>query len=78
MRVILADRDAEIERLTKDAERLAYIYSGQRTTSDALVNLELRLLHGEAVTMDAVRTAIDDAIAAGSQTELEGGRGMKL
>lgn len=57
-----------VERLTRerdearaDAERLAFVYSGSRTESGALVAIELRLLSGEVPTIEEVRAAIDAA-----------------
>lgn len=65
---LLEDLQAEVERLTRerdearaDAERLAFAYSGARTESSALVEIELRLLSGEVPTIEEVRAAIDDA-----------------
>lgn len=52
---------AENAELRADAERLAYLYSGQKTSSDALVELELRLLNGDTITLDEARAAIDAA-----------------
>lgn len=52
---------AEVERLRADAERLEYVYSNTKTTSNSLVTLELRLLNGEQPSMDEVRAAIDAA-----------------
>jgi chromosome segregation ATPase len=51
----------EIEALRKDAERLEYVYSSNQTTSNALVELEFRLLNGESPSMSEVRAAIDAA-----------------
>jgi len=53
---------AEIVRLRKDSERLAYLYSGTKTGSNALIDIELRLLNGDAVTLDEARNAIDEAM----------------
>jgi hypothetical protein len=46
-----------------DTIRLAYLYGGEKTASDALLNAQLRLLLGGALTLDEARAAIDDAIA---------------
>ncbi len=54
----------ERDAMEKDAERLAYVYSGQKTGSNALVNIELRLINDDVPTIDEVRLAIDAAIAA--------------
>ena len=48
--------------LSKDTERLAFLYGGTKTSSNALVNAELRLLNGETLTLDEARAAIDEAI----------------
>jgi hypothetical protein len=46
-----------------DTIRLAYLYGGEKTASDALMNAQLRLFLGGALTLDEARAAIDDAIA---------------
>jgi hypothetical protein len=46
-----------------DTIRLAYLYGGEKTASDALTNAQLRLFLGGALTLDEARAAIDDAIA---------------
>jgi len=46
-----------------DTIRLAYLYGGEKTASDALMNAQLRLLNGGTLTLDEARAAIDDAIA---------------
>jgi len=46
-----------------DTVRLAYLYSGTQTSSDALVNAEMKLLNGETVTLEEARAAIDDAMS---------------
>lgn len=56
--VAAADRAKELEA---DARRLAFAYSGQKTDSNALVELELRFLNGDIPTLDEVRAAIDRA-----------------
>jgi hypothetical protein len=56
--------------LRKDSERLAYAYSGAHTGSEALVNLEFRLLNADPPTMREVRVAIDDAMAASAALRL--------
>lgn len=57
----LEAQEREIEALRKDAERLEYVYSSNQTTSNALVELEFRLLNGESPSMSEVRAAIDAA-----------------
>lgn len=47
-----------------DSERLVFLYSGRRTESCSLVDLELRMLNGHLPTMLEVRSAIDAAMAA--------------
>lgn len=46
----------------QDASRLAWMYSGKKTGSMALVHLEMRLLNDEAVTLDEARAAIDESM----------------
>ena len=46
-----------------DTIRLAYLYGGEKTASDALMNAQLRLLNGGTLTLDEARAAIDDAMA---------------
>jgi hypothetical protein len=46
-----------------DTIRLAYLYGGEKTASDALMNAQLRLFLGGALTLDEARAAIDDAMA---------------
>jgi hypothetical protein len=52
----------------RDAERLAYLYSGTKTESNALVNLEMKMLDGYIPTIDEVRAAIDAAKGEKDQT----------
>jgi transposase-like protein len=65
LRADFAHRNAELwERAEKDradAERLAFLYSGVRTLSSALIDIELILLNGDVPTIDEVRAAIDAA-----------------
>jgi hypothetical protein len=51
-------------QLEQDSARLAYLYSGKDTTSDALIKLELRMINDDIPTMGEVREAIDAAMAA--------------
>ena len=51
----------QLEAYRVDAERLAYVYSRHRTDSNALVELELRILNDDYPTMEEVRAAIDAA-----------------
>ena len=46
-----------------DTVRLAYLYNGTQTSSDALVNAEMKLLNGETLTLEEARAAIDDAMS---------------
>ena len=46
-----------------DTVRLAYLYSGTQTSSDALVNAEMKLLNGKTLTLEEARAAIDDAMS---------------
>lgn len=57
----IALRD-ELRRLSADARRLAFVYGDTKTTSNALIELELRLLSGEKPTIEEVRAAIDQAM----------------
>jgi chromosome segregation ATPase len=57
----LARLRAENAELRADAERLAFLYSGVRTLSSALIDIELILLNGDVPTIDEVRAAIDAA-----------------
>lgn len=50
---------AELER---EAKRLAFLFQAHRTTSNALVEAELRVFNGESLTLDEARTAIDEAM----------------
>ena len=59
---------AEVERLKADSDRLAYVYSGAKTDSNALVEIELRLINGDVPTIEEVRIAIDTAIRARGNT----------
>ena len=45
-----------------DTERLAFLYDGTKTGSNALVEAEMRLLNGEALTLCEARAAIDEAM----------------
>jgi hypothetical protein len=63
-RVITALRAALAQQAPHpDTIRLAYLYGGEKTASDALMNAQLRLFLGGALTLDEARAAIDDAIA---------------
>lgn len=60
---------AEIEALRKqnaknedDAARFAYLYSGAKTGSNALIEIEMRLLSGDVPTLDEVRSAVDECM----------------
>ena len=46
----------------RDAERFAYLYSGQKTESNALIEIEMRLLSGDVPTLDEVRAAVDECM----------------
>lgn len=54
---------AEVFVLRKDSARLAFLYDGTKTGSNALVNAELKLLNGQTLTLEEVRAAIDEAMA---------------
>lgn len=56
------DAADEIERLSKDAERLAYLYSGEQTSSDALSTIAIRITDGDMPTLDEARAAIDECM----------------
>jgi hypothetical protein len=45
-----------------DAARFAYLYSGQKTGSNALVEIEMRMLSGDVPTLDEVRSAVDECM----------------
>lgn len=46
-----------------DTTRLIFLYSANaRTTSNALVEAELRVINGESLTIEEIRAAIDDVI----------------
>ena len=45
-----------------DTERLAFLYGGTKTGSNALVEAEMRRLNGEALTLCEARAAIDEAM----------------
>jgi hypothetical protein len=62
LRAALAQQ-APHHRPHPDTIRLAYLYGGEKTASDALMNAQLRLLLGGTLTLDEARAAIDDAIA---------------
>lgn len=68
----VAELEADKAELEADAKRIAFLFSGIRTTSNALVELELRLINGETPSLDAVRSAIDDAMMAALNTETTG------
>ena len=53
----------EIQSLKQDTARLEYLYSGQGTHSQALMDAELRLLNGGSLSLNEIREAIDDAMA---------------
>ena len=53
---------ARMRAAEQDAERIAYLYSGTPTGSDALINAELRLLNGRPLTLAEARAAIDNAM----------------
>lgn len=53
----------EIESLKQDRARLEYLYGGQGTHSQALMDAELRLLNGGSLSLNEIREAIDDAMA---------------
>ena len=59
----VAELKAEIESLKQDRVRLEYLYSGQGTYSQALINAELHLLNGGSLSLNEIREAIDAAIA---------------
>jgi len=52
----------ENEALRKDAERYRWQYSGAKTDSDALVNIQIRMIHGEVPALEEVRAAFDAAM----------------
>jgi hypothetical protein len=49
--------------LHPDTVRLAYLYNGTQTSSDALVDAEMKLINGETLTLEEARAAIDDAMS---------------
>jgi hypothetical protein len=60
---------AEIEAMRKknaknedDAARFAYLYSGTKTGSNALIEIEMRLLSGDVPALDEVRAAVDECM----------------
>ena len=53
----------EIQSLKQDRARFEYLYSGQGTHSQALMDAELRLLNGGSLSLNEIREAIDDAMA---------------
>jgi phosphoglycerate dehydrogenase-like enzyme len=57
--VLIAKENAE---LRADAERLKFVYKLNATTSNALVEIELKLLNGVEPTIDEVLDAIDEAM----------------
>jgi hypothetical protein len=46
-----------------DTVRLEYLYSRRGTDSMALVELEMKVLFGEAVSLEEARAAIDEAMS---------------
>lgn len=52
----------EVTICREDSKRLLFLYSGTRTTSHALITLEMKLCSGEKISIAEVREAIDDAI----------------
>lgn len=51
-----------------DAERLNFVYGRSKTTSDALLRLEVRILNEDWPTPEEVRAAIDDAMLHATPT----------
>ena len=45
-----------------DAARFAYLYSGTKTGSNALIGIEMRMLSGDVPTLDEVRAAVDECM----------------
>ncbi len=54
-----------LEAMQADVERLAWHFGGAKTDSDAMIQIELRLLNGDVPTLDEVRQALDAAMKAG-------------
>ena len=46
-----------------DTIRLAYLYSKQKTSSNALIKLEMKFFDGKTISLEEIRVAIDDAMA---------------
>lgn len=45
-----------------DATRFAYLFSGKKTGSGALVGIEIRMLNGDVPTLRDVRAAVDECM----------------
>lgn len=46
-----------------DAARFAYLYSDRKTTSDAMLSIELRMINGgDMPSLNDVRAAVDDCM----------------
>jgi hypothetical protein len=45
-----------------DTARLRFLYSSRKSSSEALIEAQMRLLDGESLTLEEARAAIDDAI----------------
>ena len=56
---LCAKQAREVDQCKADAERLVFAYGRTRTESNALVELEIRMLNDDYPTMEEVRSAID-------------------
>jgi len=65
----LIDKAGAAPSSIHDTDRLAYLYSGRKTTSRMLLDLELKLLADTPVTLSEAREAIDHAIANPAQKD---------